>query len=81
MGAKTISLSDEAYTRLKSEKKEGESFSEVVTRLTDRKSLLEFAGAWRDAGEKKIEKVREMIKKEREISQVESRKRLLRAVK
>lgn len=80
MGTKTISLSDEAYTRLKSEKKEGESFSEVVTRLTERKSLLEFAGAWKEAGEKKIEKVREIIKREREISQIERKKRLQRAV-
>jgi len=35
MGTTTISLKDEAYERLKSEKRAGESFSDVVMRLTD----------------------------------------------
>ncbi len=32
------------------EKMEGESFSELINRLTDkgRKDLMEFAGAWKD---------------------------------
>ncbi len=49
MGSKTISLDDDAYLRLKQEKKGGESFSDVVKRITSpikRKSLLEFAGIW-----------------------------------
>lgn len=69
MGSKTISLSDEAYAKLKAEKKSGESFSDVVKRLTGRKSLLEFAGTWRDASEEKIEAVKEIMRKEREISE------------
>lgn len=32
MGTTTISLSDEAYKALKSQKKEGESFSELILR-------------------------------------------------
>lgn len=35
MGTTTISLKDEAYTRLKEAKQEGESFSDVVLRLTE----------------------------------------------
>lgn len=34
MGTTTISLRDEAYDRLKDAKREGESFSDVVLRLT-----------------------------------------------
>jgi len=50
MGTKTITITEDAYKRLKVEKLEGESFSELVTRLTDRsrKDLIEFAGAWKD---------------------------------
>ncbi|MBX0286974.1 antitoxin VapB family protein [Haloarcula salinisoli] len=35
MGTTTISLRDEAYDRLRAAKREGESFSDVVLRLTD----------------------------------------------
>lgn len=34
MGKRTVSLTDEAYDRLKSEQKDGESFSDVIIRLT-----------------------------------------------
>ncbi len=50
MVTKTITITEDAYKKLKVEKLEGESFSEVITRLTDRskKDLIEFAGAWKD---------------------------------
>ncbi len=53
MGTKTISITDEAYDRLNSRKKERESFSEVINRLTTKKSLREFAGVFgkREANE------------------------------
>lgn len=35
MGTTTISLRDEAYDRLREAKREGESFSDVVLRLTE----------------------------------------------
>jgi len=44
MGARNISISDEAYERLKSIKKGGESFTDVINRLTGRRSILELAG-------------------------------------
>ncbi|MFP8953847.1 antitoxin VapB family protein [Natrialbaceae archaeon A-arb3/5] len=34
MGTKTISLREDAYNRLKDHKREGESFTDVVNRLT-----------------------------------------------
>lgn len=41
---KTISLDEEAYERLKHEKEEGESFSDVVKRLAAERSWSEIAG-------------------------------------
>lgn len=37
-----VQLSDEAYERLRAEKRDGESFSDVVLRLTGKKSLASF---------------------------------------
>ncbi len=57
MPTKTITITLEAYERLKKEKREGESFSDVIIRLTEKKrDLLEFAGRWKDSGDE-IEKV------------------------
>jgi predicted CopG family antitoxin len=39
MGTKTISITDAAYARLAQEKREGESFTDVILRLTGRRSL------------------------------------------
>lgn len=50
---KIISVTDEAYERLR-KLKQGESFSKTIMRLTSKekhKSLLDFAGAWK--GDKK----------------------------
>lgn len=38
---KQVQFSDEAYARLAAQKLEGESFSDVVLRLTQRRSLAE----------------------------------------
>jgi predicted CopG family antitoxin len=49
LGYKTISLSDEAYEKLASLKRKGESFTDVILRLcskTPRKPLASFAGSW-----------------------------------
>jgi predicted CopG family antitoxin len=49
MMTKVISLSEDAYRRLKRRKGEGESFSDVVVRLTGEErgtSLLALKGSW-----------------------------------
>jgi len=44
LGTKNISISEEAYERLSALKKPSESFTEVINRLTERRSILELAG-------------------------------------
>lgn len=45
MGSRTISLADDAYEALSAMRKPGESFSDVVRRLTRTRSLTELAEA------------------------------------
>src|SRR5713101_4051073 len=48
MGVKTITVTEEAYSMLAKEKKEDESFSEVIKRLTkERGKLSDSLGAWK----------------------------------
>ncbi len=66
MMTKVISLSEDAYRRLKQRKGEGESFSDVVVRLTGDKrgpSLLALKGAW--SGDD-LESIGRMLAAERE---------------
>ncbi|GAB6878751.1 hypothetical protein JCM17823_10250 [Halorubrum gandharaense] len=44
MTRKTVPLDEEAYNRLTAHKRAGESFSDVVKRLTDERSWTEVAG-------------------------------------
>ena len=44
MGTKNIAISDEAYQRLKALKKPGESFTEVIERMTRSRGILELSG-------------------------------------
>ena len=62
MGSKTISVSDEAYARLKARKRPGESFSDTINRLTARKHLSELAGVLDDEDIKVIEKAVTVIR-------------------
>ena len=55
MGTKTVSLSDDAYERLAAEKRESESFSDVVRRLTEGVDLSDFRGVLSDETADKIE--------------------------
>ncbi|MDY6764588.1 MAG: antitoxin VapB family protein [Halobacteria archaeon] len=55
MGTKTISITDDAYERLKAEKGENESFSDVVMRLTSGVKLSDFYGVLSEETGRKLE--------------------------
>jgi predicted CopG family antitoxin len=55
MGYKTISLRDDVYDSLVKMKRKNESFSDVITRLMYKRSLLDFAGRWADIPKEKID--------------------------
>ena len=62
---KVISLSEKAYGTLKKLKREGESFSDVVLRLSEevkRESIVRFSGAWKGDD---IDEVFETVLKDR----------------
>lgn len=51
MASKTITITEDAYDRLKVLKREDESFSELVVRLTEGTDPMEFAGSCPGLGE------------------------------
>ena len=68
MATRNISLDDEAYSRLKKLKEEGESFSDVVKNVTSEKSWLKVEGIWKDD----TEDIKEAVKEGREKSRKRS---------
>lgn len=77
MAVKTITLTEDAYDALASLKREGESFSEVVRRLTGSQVLLSaYAGAWKGADPRKISRIRDFLDQ----SDVLSRAKLRRLI-
>ncbi len=55
MAVRTVTLSEDAYDALVAVKKDGESFSDVIRRLTrGSRSLLDFAGDWKDIPEEQM---------------------------
>ena len=62
MTVRTVTLSEDAYEALRARKATGESFSDVVRRLTrSRSSLLEFAGVWKDFPPERMWEFREWL--------------------
>jgi predicted CopG family antitoxin len=45
VGTKNITITEDAYDRLKALKREDESFSDLVVRLTERTDRMAFAGS------------------------------------
>ncbi|RQH00047.1 antitoxin VapB family protein [Natrarchaeobius oligotrophus] len=73
MGTKTISLADDAYERLRAEKRENESFSDVVRRLTEGTSLEKYHGA---LSEEVADELEDAITQRREERTNQHRKRV-----
>lgn len=63
MGTKNIAISEEAYQRLKALKNSGESFTDVIDRITRSRGILELAGVLSKAEgtvlKKRIKEIRE----------------------
>jgi predicted CopG family antitoxin len=62
MGTKKIAISDEAYKTLKSLKKPGESFTDLIQRIARRSAVLDLAGIISKAQttdtEKRVKRIR-----------------------
>jgi len=65
MATKTISITKEAYDRLKARKGPEESFSDVILRLTERRPLAEYAGMLSKSSVKAIREAIEEARRER----------------
>ncbi len=60
MGSRNISISDEAYSKLKRLKGRNESFTDVINRLTNKTSILSLRGILsHDEAESTIKRIRE----------------------
>ena len=67
MPTRTISITEEAYERLKVRKENNESFTDVINRITGKRSLLELVGILSNAEAEKLEKhIKERRKASRE---------------
>ena len=58
---KTISVTDEAYEALMREKRDMESFTDVIIRLAKRAKLSNFAGIWKDIPESDLKEAQEKL--------------------
>ena len=65
MATKTISITEEAYERLRMRKEKNESFTDVINKITGKRDIMEFAGILSDED---AEKIKKHIKKRRQAS-------------
>jgi len=76
MGTKSIRLDEDVYERIKAHKREDETFSEAIDRLTSDYSLLDFAGGY---SEEDAERHRELLDESEAQATDERRERLERS--
>jgi predicted CopG family antitoxin len=55
VASKNVTITEDAYDRLKALKRDDESFSELITRLTERTDPMDFAGTCPSLGEHVVE--------------------------
>lgn len=65
MSTKTISITEEAYERLKAKKEHNESFSDVIVKITKKGRLTDLAGILTD---KEADELEKNIRKSRDMS-------------
>ncbi len=65
MATRTLSVTDEAYQRLKALKGDKESFSDVILKVTKKPRLLEFAGIF---SKEEVDEARRLIRESRQRS-------------
>lgn len=70
MGTKHVRLDEDVYERIKDKKREDETFSEAIGRLTSEWTLLDLAGTYSEEG---AERHRELLEESREASKEASR--------
>lgn len=70
MGTKTVRLDDEIYERIRSEKRDDETFSEAIERLIGEVSLLDLAGSLSEA---EAREAKEAISNSRAVDKRKSR--------
>ena len=73
MPTKMVRLDEDVYERIKSKKREGETFSAAIDRLTSDYSLLDFAGGYSDED---AERHRELLERSEEAAQKDRRELL-----
>lgn len=77
MGRKSVRLDEDVYERIESQKREDETFSDAIDRLTDDYTLLDFAAEFAEEDERRWEEERALIE-ETEDEQDDTVARLLR---
>ena len=79
MAVKNISIMEDVYMMLLARKKSSESFSDVIRRtVKEKRDIMQFAGAWKNISDERIEEMKENIKEMRKKSTVEWSKRIKR---
>ena len=75
MPTKTVRLEEDVYERIKSKKREDETFSAAIDRLTSDYSLLDFAGGYAEA---EAERHRKLLERSERAALEDRRERLKR---